>query len=239
MGDNALVLGHRLSEWCGHAPVLEEDMAIANTALDLLGQCRQWLALAGEWEGCGRDEDALAFQRDAQGFRNVLLVEQDNGGYADTVARQFYFDTWHQLILEGLRVSSDARVAEIAGPALRAAAFHARRSADLIVRLGDGTQESHRRTQTGLDEFWIFTGELFEVDASDEVLIAARVIPDVRELLALWRERVAAVIKEATLHMPEAGAMRTGGRRGVHSERLGYLLAEMQFLPRAYPGTRW
>jgi len=239
MGDNALVLGHRLSEWCGHAPVLEEDLAIANTALDLLGQARQWLTLAGAREGKGRDEDALAYLRDAHEYRNVLMVEQDNGSYADTLARQFYFDAWHRLLLEGLCASADGEVAALAVPALRAVSFHARRSSDLVMRLGDGTDESHRRMQTALNEFWIFTGELFEVDEFDEVLLAAGVIPDVRTLLIPWREQISGVLAKATLRMPEGTGMRNGGRRGVHSERLGYLLAELQFLPRAYPGARW
>lgn len=239
MGDNALVLGHRLSEWCGHAPVLEEDLAIANTALDLLGQARQWLTLAGEWEGLGRDEDALAYQRDGHEFRNVLLVEQDNGSYADTLARQFYFDLWHRLLLNGLTHSANPQVAAVAGPALRAAEFHTRRSADLVIRLGDGSEESHRRMQAGLEEYWIFTGELFEVDAADRSLIDAGVVPDPGALLQPWRDEVVRVIEQATLRVPAATGMRTGGRRGVHSERLGYLLAELQFLPRAYPGASW
>jgi ring-1,2-phenylacetyl-CoA epoxidase subunit PaaC len=239
MGDNTLILGHRLSQWCGHAPVLEEDLALANTALDLLGQARRWFTYAGELEGKGRDEDDFAFKRDAHEYRNVLLVEQDNGNYADTLARQFYFDLWHQLQLAGLKNSSDARVADLARQAHTEVLFHARRSSDLVIRLGDGTTESQRRMQEALDEFWIFTGELFEVDEEDEALIADGTIPDVRLFQAPWLNQVAQVLDEGTLHVPQATGMRSGGRRGMHSERLGYLLAEMQFLPRAYPGAKW
>ncbi len=239
MGDSTLILGHRLSEWCGHAPVLEEDLALANTALDLMGQARRWFAYAGELEGKGRDEDDLAFKRDAHEYRNFLLVEQDNGDYADTLARQFYFDLWHQLLLAGLKNSKDVRVGAMARQARKEVAFHARRSRDLVIRLGDGTVESHQRMQNALEEFWIYTGELFEVDDDDEVLIEDGTMVDVRPLQLPWLEQVRQVLKEATLRVPQSSAQRTGGRRGVHSERLGFLLAEMQFLPRAYPGAKW
>lgn len=239
MGDSTLILGHRLSEWCGHAPVLEEDLAIANTALDLMGQARRWFAYAGELEGKGRDEDDFAFKRDAHEYRNLLLVEQDNGNYADTLARQFYFDLWHKLLLAGLKDSSDARVAAMARQAHTEVVFHARRSSDLVIRLGDGSAESHRRMQSALDEFWIFAGELFEADEDEEGLIEDGTIVDVRPFQLPWTEQVRRVLNVATLRLPESSAMRGGGRRGVHSERLGYLLAEMQFLPRAYPGAKW
>lgn len=239
MGDNALVLGHRLSEWCGHAPVLEEDLAISNTALDLLGEARQWLTLAGKWQGQGLGEDALAYGRDPHEYRNLLMAEQDNGNYAETMARQFYFDIWHHLLLEGLAQSADGEVSSIAVPSQRAAAFHARRSSDLVIRLGDGSDESHRRMQAALDDFWIFTGEMFETDDGDELLIARHLIPDVRDLREPWQQRVTEVLGQATLRMPSVTGMRTGGRRGVHSERLGYLLAELQYLPRAHPGAKW
>ena len=239
MGDNSLVLGHRLSEWCGHAPVLEEDLAISNTALDLLGFARQWLGYAGDMEGRGRDEDKLVFGRDAHEYRNVLLAEQDNGNYADTLARQLYFDIWHLLMWEGLGRSTDGKMAQWSLKAKDAVTFHARRSADLVVRLGDGSEDSHRRMQAAVDEFWIFTGELFEVDASDQRLIDAGVIPDMRLTQPHWLDRVSRILTQATLETPTGIAMRSGGRRGVHSEYLGFLLAEMQFLPRAYPGAKW
>ncbi|MFN0314350.1 MAG: 1,2-phenylacetyl-CoA epoxidase subunit PaaC [Burkholderiales bacterium] len=239
MGDSTLILGHRLSQWCGHAPVLEEDLALANTALDLLGQARRWFSYAGELEGKGRDEDDFAFKRDAHEYRNFLLVEQDNGNYADTLARQFYFDLWHQLQLAELMNSSDVQVAAMARQGHTEVIFHARRSSDLVIRLGDGTSESHRRMQQALDEFWIYTGELFEADVEDDALIADGIVPDVGLLQAPWLEQVTKVLKEGTLRMPSATGMRSGGRRGLHSERLGFLLAEMQFLPRAYPGAKW
>ncbi len=239
LGDTALVLGHRLSEWCAHAPVLEEDLALSNTALDLLGQSRRWLTYAGELEGKGRDEDDLAFKRDTHEYRNVLLVEQDNGNYADTLARQFYFDVWHQLVLQHLTSSGDKRVAETARQALTEVTYHVRRSSDLVIRLGDGSEESRRRMQAAIDEFWIFTGELFEVDEADQAMIGEGVMGDVRLLKDAWCARVTEVIQQAQLRLPPASAMRSGGRRGVHSELLGYLLAEMQFLPRAYPNTKW
>ncbi len=239
MGDSTLILGHRLSQWCGHAPVLEEDLALANTALDLMGQARRWFGYAGELEGKGRDEDDLAFKRDAHEYRNFLLVEQDNGNYADTLARQFYFDLWHQLLLAQLKDSGDARVAAMARQAHTEVIFHARRSSNLVIRLGDGSAESHRYMQNAIDEFWIFTGELFEVDEDEQALVEEGIMLDVRPLQPAWLEQVTQVVKEATLRLPQSAAMRSGGRHGVHSERLGFLLAEMQFLPRAYPGAKW
>jgi len=239
LGDTTLILGHRLSEWCGHAPALEEDLAIANTALDLLGHARLWLTYAGELEGKGRDEDQLAYLRDANEYRNLLMVEQANGSYADTLARQFYFDLWHHLLLERLRSSSDKRVAEIAGKAWKEVTYHLRRSTDLVIRLGDGTEESHRRMQAAVDDFWIYTGELFEADMIEESLCANGVACDPRRLRQPWLDAVTTTLMQATLVMPTAKAVQTGGRRGVHTERLGYLLAEMQFVQRAYPGARW
>lgn len=239
MGDSTLILGHRLSEWCGHAPVLEEDLALANTALDLLGQSRRWLDYAGQLEGEGRGEDELVFKRDAHEYRNYLLVEQENGNYADTLARQFYFDCWHDLHLRSLSTSSDVSVADMARRARAEVSFHLRRSSDLVIRLGDGTAESHARMQAAIDEFWIFTGELFEVDAVDEVMIREGVVPNQVALQTEWSERVTQVLRQATLSLPAPMGMRSGGKHGKHGEGLGYLLAEMQFLPRAYPGAKW
>ena len=162
LGDNALILGHRLSEWCGHSPALEEDLALSNVALDLIGQTQLWLNLAGEVEGKGRDADKLAYLRDARDFRNVLLVEQPNGDFAMTMARQFYFDAWHYLLLRDLSGSKDSRVAEIAAKGLKEVTYHLERSRDWVLRLGDGTEESHRRMQAAIDDLWMYTGELFE-----------------------------------------------------------------------------
>ncbi len=239
LGDAPLVLGQRLSEWCGKGPALEEDIALTNVALDLIGQARLWLSYAGEVEGNGRTEDQLAYLRDAHQFRNPLLVEQPNGSYADTLARQFLFDTWHYYHLEALQASSDARIAGIAAKAIKEVAYHARRSADLVVRLGDGTAESHRRMQEAIDRLWTYTGELFDSDAVDANLIAAEVACDPALLHAPWRQQVADVLEEATLAMPADGWMQRGSHTGRHSEHLGFLLAEMQFLQRAYPGATW
>jgi ring-1,2-phenylacetyl-CoA epoxidase subunit PaaC len=240
LGDNALVLAQRLTDWCGKGPAIEEDIALANTGLDLLGQARLWLSLAGEIEGVGRDEDALAFLRDASDFRNVLLVEQPNGDYADTIVRQFLFDAWHHPLLSALSRSSEARIAGIAAKAVKEAAYHLHRSRDLVVRLGDGTGESRRRMQRAIDGLWMYTGELFEADSTDEALVAEGVAADAGALRAGWLDAVGRTFAQGTLAMPSPdGWMQRGGRSGRHTEHLGYLLAEMQFLQRAYPGAQW
>ena len=238
-GDNTLVLGHRVSEWCGHSPVLEEDIALANTALDLIGQTQLWLGLAGEIEGKGRTADALAYLRDAAEFRNVLLVERPNGDFGQTLMRQFLFDAWHIQLLRALEGSSHARVAEIAAKAGKEVAYHVERSADLVIRLGDGTPESHRRMQTALDDHWSYAGELFVTDAQDEALAAAGIAPTPASLKPQWDAAVLPVLAEATLKVPASGYVHKGGKRGIHTEHLGYILAEMQFLQRAYPGATW
>ncbi|BEV17475.1 phenylacetate-CoA oxygenase subunit PaaC [Herbaspirillum sp. DW155] len=240
LGDNALVLSQRLSEWCGKGPALEEDMALINVSLDLIGQARLWLAYAAELEGAGRDEDQLAFLRDAHQFHNLLLVELPNGSYADTLARQFLFDVWHYFLLEGLCDSRDARIAEIAQKCFKEVTYHVRRSTDLMIRLGDGTGESHRRMQDAIDALWMYTGELFAADALDQVMHANGIAPDLGELQQKWQQHVIEVMREATLQLPAAGLwMQSGGKAGRHTEHLGYLLAEMQFLQRAYPGAKW
>lgn len=239
LGDNCLILSHRLSEWCAHGPVLEEDIALTNVALDLLGHARFWLSYAGEVEGAGRGEDKLAFLCDANEFRNVLLVEQPNGDYAMTTARQFYFDAWHYLLLERLQSSRDGRVAEIAAKALKEVTYHRERSCDWVIRLGDGTAESHRRMQAAIDDLWVYTGELFEVDAVETEMIERGVGVDLAKLRQPWLDGVKRTLGEATLRNPQGEWMQRGGKRGVHTENLGYLLAEMQFLQRAYPGAQW
>ena len=240
LGDNPLILSQRLSQWCGKGPALEEDMALTNVALDLLGQARLWLTYAGEVEGAGRDEDRLAFGRDAHDFRNLLLVEQPNGHYGDTLARQFYFDSWHYFLLRELEQSTDARIASIAEKSIKEVGYHVRRTSDLVVRLGDGSEESHRRMQAALDDLWMYTGEMFESDAVDQAMAAEGIAPAPDTLREPWLRHVAEVFAEATLVLPPVDAwMQQGGRRGRHSEHLGYLLAEMQFLQRAYPEAQW
>ncbi|HSX74128.1 MAG TPA: 1,2-phenylacetyl-CoA epoxidase subunit PaaC [Shinella sp.] len=239
VGDNALILGHRVSEWCGHSPALEEDIALANTALDMIGQTQLWLGLAGEVEGKGRSADDLAYLRDGYEFRNILLVERPNGDFGKTLTRQFLFDAWHYLLLKALKGSSDTRIAEIAEKAFKEVSYHLDRSRDLVIRLGDGTAESHRRMQVALDELWPFTGEMFMSDALDAELVEAGIIPAPASLKAGWDEIVAETISEGTLKKPADGYMHKGGRRGVHTEHLGFILTEMQFLQRAYPGATW
>lgn len=239
LGDNCLILGQRLSAWCGHGPALEEDIAVTNVALDLIGQARLWFGYAGEAEGRGRDEDKLAFLRDAHEFRNVLLVEQPNGDYAGTLARQFYFDAWHYFLLRELAGSADPRIAEIARKSLKEVSYHLQRSGDWVVRLGDGTRESHDRMQAAVDALWMFTGELFEPDPIDQALLSQGIACDRAALRQPWLGHVGEVLEEATLRLPAGGWMQRGGWQGRHTEHLGYLLAEMQFLQRAYPGAQW
>jgi ring-1,2-phenylacetyl-CoA epoxidase subunit PaaC len=239
LGDTSLILAQRLSEWCGKGPAFEEDMALANTTLDLLGQARLWLTYAGAIEGKGRDEDALAFLRDAHDFRNLLMVEQPNSDYAATLVRQFYFDVWYSLLLRQLTTSADARIAETAEKAVTEVTYHVRRSSDLVVRLGDGTEESHRRMQTAVEDLWSFTGEMFATDVVEDRLAAQGIAPNPATLREPWLQHVTKVFRAATLALPSGTWMQQGGKQGRHTEYLGYLLAEMQFLQRAYPGAKW
>jgi ring-1,2-phenylacetyl-CoA epoxidase subunit PaaC len=239
-GDNALVLSQQLSQLCGKGPALEEDMALTNVALDLLGQTRMWLTYAGELEGQGRDEDKLAFHRDAHDYRNVLLVEQPNGSYAETMMRQFLFDSWHYFLMQGLLASNDQRIAGIAEKSFKEVTYHLRRSGDLVVRLGDGTDVSHRMMQAALDDLWMYAGEVFIYDEIDNAMVEQGIAPKAEELRAAFLDHVNDILVEATLAMPSPGAyMQRGGKQGRHTERLGFILAEMQFLQRAYPGAQW
>lgn len=239
-GDNPLILSQRLSEWCGKGPALEEDMALTNVALDLLGQARLWLGYAAEIAEDGTDEDALAFLRDAPEFRNVLLVEQPNGSYADTLVRQFFFDAWHALALRELSKSIDQRIAGIAEKASKEVAYHLRRSSDLVVRLGDGTAASRAMMQYAVDNLWRFTGELFELDGLDASMGSCGIGFDPISLRDEWRSIVTDTLSEATLATPGADAwMQRGGRTGTHTEHLSRILGEMQVLQRSHPGARW
>ena len=242
LADSDLILAQRLGEWVGHGPVLEEDIALTNVGLDLLGQARLWFAYAGEvearFETTGRDEDTLAFLRDGGAFRNLLLVEQPNGNYADTMARQLYFDVWHRLLLAALVDSRDARIAEIAAKAEKEVTYHAERSADWVVRLGDGSDESHGKMQAAIDALWMYTGELFVPDAPAQALVQQGIACDVSTLLPAWKDEIGAVLTEATLDVPSTPSMQRGGA-GTHTEYLGHLLAGMQWMQRAYPGAQW
>ncbi|HCK7297329.1 TPA: phenylacetate-CoA oxygenase subunit PaaC [Enterobacter cloacae] len=238
LGDNGLVLSQRLGAWCGHAPELEIDLALANIGLDLLGQARNFLACAAEREGQG-DEDTLAFGRDERQFHNLLLAEQPNGNFADTIARQYLMDAWNVALYERLIHSSDSQLAAIAAKAIKEARYHLRFSRGWLVRLGDGTEISSQKMQQAIDNLWRFKAELFEADDVELELIESGVAVDPRILRQPWEHEVFAGLREATLRVPDETAYRTGGKRGLHTEHLGPMLAEMQYLQRAYPGQQW
>jgi ring-1,2-phenylacetyl-CoA epoxidase subunit PaaC len=239
LGDDRLVLGQRLAEWCGHGPILEEDIALTNISLDLFGQAALLLKLAGEAEGKGRDEDALAFARDAVEYRNALLVELPKGDFGFTIARQFLFDAFSELYFAELAKSAHAELAGVAAKAHKEVRYHLRHSTDWMLKLGDGTPESHARLQRAIDDLWRFTGELFAADDVDRAMAEQGIGVDPAGLRARWRERVESVLTAATLRMPADGVMARGGRLGRHTEDLGHLLAEMQSVTRAHPGASW
>jgi ring-1,2-phenylacetyl-CoA epoxidase subunit PaaC len=239
LGDDRLVLGHRLSEWCGHGPILEEDIAMTNLALDLIGHATLFLRLAGEVEGQGRDEDALAYWRDEREFRNLQLCELPNGDFGVTMVRQFLFDSWSLTLLEALSRSADARLAAIAAKAHKETRYHVRHSSEWMCRLGDGTEESHRRAQAALDELWPWTGEFGYADDVERTLQAQGIVPDPAELVPRWDRMARDILARATLSVPEGPMRMTGGRFGRHTESLGHLLAEMQIVARSHPGARW
>lgn len=239
LGDDSLILAQRLSEWCGHAPALEIDLSLANVALDLVGQATSFLNYAGYVEGEGRDGDALAFHRDVFDFRNCLLVEQPNGDFAQTIARQVLFSTWHHLFLKRLSASTDTTLAAIAAKGVKEVAYHAEIAADWMVRLGDGTEESHLRAIDGLAWNWRFVGELFESEGIDATLIADGIAVDTASLRTQYDAQIVSILSKATISVPAPHRTITGGRHGRHSEHLGHMLSEMQFLQRAYPGASW
>lgn len=240
MGDNTLILGHRVSEWCGHAPILEEDIALANTALDLIGQTQLWLGLAAEVEGQGRTADDLVMLRDVWDYRSALLVEQPNGDFGQTMMRQFLFDAWHLAMLEGLANSSEQRVADIAAKAVKEVKYHVERSGDTVIGLGDGTPESHARMQNALNLLWPFVGELFTPDAVDQAMGDAGIAPELPALRHRFDAHIGGVLETATLAIPDSNFAHKGGKSGKqHSEHLGHLLTNMQWLQRAYPGANW
>lgn len=239
LGDNALILGHRLSEWCAHAPTPDEDVALMNIGLDLVGQARAFLTYAGVVEGKSRTEDDFAYLRYEREYRNCLLAEQPNGDFGETMARQFYIDLFHRHFYRALSASSDDELAAIAKRAVKETDYHARHSCGWIVRLGDGTEESHQRIQESINHFWMYVDELFEMDDVDQVLLEKGIAVDLQSLKDAWLADVQRVLTEATLAMPEGPSWQTGGKRGVHSEHLGYLLAELQYVQRAYPGLEW
>lgn len=239
LGDSSLILGHRLSEWCGHGPVLEQDIALTNVALDLVGQATLFLEYASKIEDKGRSADDLAFLRDALEFRNYLLVEQPNGDFGYTLVRQFLFDAHHYHFFTLLQNSKDEQIAAIAAKSLKEVTYHLRHSAEWVIRLGDGTAESHNRVQSALNDLWEYTGSLFETNEADEILVREGIAIDQKKIRTLWEITLAEVFQKATLKIPTESFQQKGGIIGKHTEHLGYLLAEMQFLPRAYPNTKW
>ena len=239
LADDRLVLGHRTSEWCGHAPILEEDIALANIALDLIGQASMLLKLAGELEGKGRNEDALAFLRNETEYRNLLVCELPKGDFAFTIVRHYFVGVAAYLQLDGLTSSGHPDLAGIAAKALKETRYHVRHAGEWVIRLGDGTAESHARAQAAVDELWRYTGEAFLTDDVDATLVAAGLAPDVAPMQAAWRAQVEDVLRRAMLAVPKDGWMQRGGRAGRHTEHLGHMLAEMQVLPRQFPGAEW
>ena len=237
--DDALILGHRLSEWCGHAPMLEEDMALANMGLDLLGQARELYSYAAEVENNGNDEDKFAYLRDIRQYRNLLLLEQPNGDFARTMVRQFFYSAFADLYWRAMTGSSDPTLSAIAAKSEKESAYHLRHSSEWLVRFGDGTDESHRRVQLAIDDLWAFTGEMFGVDDGERGLIDADIAIDPAKLHPQWQKTVADVVSEATLSLPKSNWMQQGGRSGRHSEHLGHLLSELQSMQRTFPGVTW
>ncbi|MBV6523091.1 MAG: 1,2-phenylacetyl-CoA epoxidase, subunit C [Gemmatimonadaceae bacterium] len=239
IADDRLVLGHRLSEWCGHGPILEEDIALANISLDLVGQANHLLQLAGSVEGAGRDQDRLAYFREAVEYRNALICELPRGDFAFTIVRQLVVAARDMLLFDRLAHSARSDLSGIAAKALKEVRYHARHSADWIVKLGDGTEESHRRAQRALDDLWRYTGELFDTDGVERRLVERGIGVDSSTLAAEWRAQVAEVVERATLKLPADGYMMRGGRVGRHTEHLGHMLAEMQIVARSFPGAKW
>ncbi len=239
LGDDSLILGHRLSEWCGHGPILEEDIAMTNISLDLVGQATSLLGYAGELEGNGRDADALAFLRFDRDYKNVLLVEQPNGDFGMTMLRQFFFDAYRKPLFEKLQQSTDQHLAAIAEKSLKETKYHLKHSSEWVIRLGDGTEESNARIQDSLNTLWRYTNELFFTDEVDAELVEKGIVPSLQEVQNEWNATVTAVLNEATLTIPTNNWKQEGGRKGLHSEHLGYILAELQYMQRAYPNMQW
>ncbi|MGN6568145.1 MAG: 1,2-phenylacetyl-CoA epoxidase subunit PaaC [Flavipsychrobacter sp.] len=262
LADNALIIGHRLSEWCGHGPILEQDIALTNTSLDHLGQARSLYQYAAEQvnalpadaeqklfssealqvniaAGNAIDEDDLAYLRDAWDFKNVLLAEQPNKDWAYTVARAFYFDVFQYFLFRELMNSSDVTLAAIAEKSVKETEYHKRWSSEWVIRLGDGTEESHVRMQTAINDLWPYTGELFKMNKAEAAMLATGAGADLGSVKLLWHKEIAAVLEQATMDMPAQSWMHEGGKEGIHSEHLGYILAELQFMQRAYPNHEW
>lgn len=239
LGDSSLIIGHRLSEWCGHGPILEEDIALINIALDFVGNATSILNYAAQVEGKGRTEDDLAYLRDEREYRNLLITEQPNGDFANTIARQFLFDTYMFHLYDALKSSKDETIAAIAAKSHKEITYHLRHTTEWMYRLGDGTEESHTRLQNAVNDLWMFTAEMFDMDAVDELLIKEGIAPDLNKIKTLWEKQVSDVLTQATIEIPITTFKQKGSREGKHTEHLGFLLAEMQYVHRAYPDAKW
>lgn len=239
MADDSLILGQRLGEWCGHGPILEEDIAMTNISLDLIGQAISLYDFAAELEGQGKTHDDLAFLRFENQYKNALLLEQPNGDFAMTMLRQFFFDAFRKPLFEALTKSPVAQLAAIAEKSLKETRYHLKHSSEWVIRLGDGTEESHRRAQDAIDHLWRYTNELFFEDEVDTALHANAQVPMLKEIQAAWMENVKAILQEATLEIPTNNWKFDGGRLGRHSEHMGYILADLQYMQRAYPNMQW
>lgn len=242
LADNALIYGHRLSEWCGHGPILEVDMALSNIALDHIGTARSLYQYAAELEGGDTTEDTYPYHRDVRAFRNILLVEMPNGNFADTIARALYFDTYQYHFYKALSHSSDQRLAAIAAKSLKEVSYHLRFSSEWTVRLGDGTDESKQKIQSALHDLWEYTGEMFAPSATEIDMIHKGIAPDISNLKADWHKSIVQTLEEATLQMPlhiEGAWFQQGGKKGIHTEYMGSILAELQYLQKSYPGSEW
>ena len=239
LADSALIMGHRNSEWCGHGPVLEQDIAISNIALDGIGQARNFYQYAATLSGNGATEDSLAYLRDVTDFKNLLITELPNGDWAQTVLRQFLFSTYQYYFYQQLEKSADRQLAAIAEKSLKEVTYHLRWSSEWVIRLGDGTEESHQRLINAVSEIWNYTGELFVPASYEKELAATGTAVDLSAIQPLWQQKVSDVFAEAIIAIPEKSFVQQGGKKGVHTEHVGYILAEMQFLQRAYPGAEW
>jgi len=239
IGDDSLILGQRLAELCGHGPILEEDIALTNISLDLIGQATNIYTYAAQLEGKGRDADALAFLRLEHQYLNAILVEQPNGNFADTLVRQFFFDVYRKLLFEQLLTSTDKQIAAIAEKSLKETRYHLKHSSEWVIRLGDGTEQSKERAQFAILDLWRYTDELFYMDETEIQLAKAGVIPNLKDLKPLWMEQVLSVLNLATLTLPENQGFFGAGRQGRHSEHMGFLLAQLQYMQRVYPNMQW
>ncbi len=239
LADTSFILAHRLSEWCGHGPILEQDMALSNIALDLLGETRSLYQYAAELEGMGRSEDDMAYLRPTIEYRNPLLVEHINGNFANTVMRQFLFDVFHYYLLQQLKHGSDDRLAAIAAKSFKEASYHIKWSSEWVIRLGDGTDESKHKIEAALQELWPYSGELLTMATDEKALMDMKILPDYALIKNQWDEHVAKVFEAATLVVPENVFMQMGGKEGRHTEALGFALAELQYMQRTYPGLEW